>query len=457
MTVRRDRRWNVGLAGTLLLVAVGLVYADPLLVTAALVPLAYVVFGALSSLPTEADLSVERRFEPSTPAPGEHVTVSLTVRNTGEVTLPDVRIVDGVPDELAVTAGSPRGSLSVRPGSEATVAYDVVATRGDHTFDDPLVRVRTLAATHVLTDRLTPTGATTLTCRGLVRETPLTTATTRVGTRSRPTGGEGLEFHSTREYRSGDPISRLDWRHYAKRGELTTVNFTEERAATVALVVDGRAVSRVSSRPGFPTGTELCAYAAERTFVGLRASGHDVRVTALGLDDVDLPESVTVDADGLPWVTPRGRTAGGVSAQATALFEAVRTAGDATSRGHRPTTGATVSRDEVRTEAVAAADGGGPTVSRLAARLPAEANVVLFSPLLDDAPASLATALTRRGYDVLTVSPNVVGDTTPGQSLAGIQRRVRLSRLDDTGVTVADWDPADPLELLLKRTLPRFL
>lgn len=449
MSVARDRRWNVGLAGTLVLVVVGLVYADPLLFAAALVPLAYVVFGALSSLPSDADLTVERTVTPSSPAPGERVRVSLTLENTGEATLPDVRAVDGVPEELAVTDGSPRVSGALRPGATATAEYELVALRGDHAFDDPLVRVRTLAATHVLTDRLAASGATTLACHGVVSETPVTTATNRVGTRTRPTGGEGLEFHSTREYRSGDPKSRIDWRGYAKRGELTTVNFTEERSASVALVVDGRAVSRVSSRPGFPTGTELAAYAAERTFVGLRAAGHDVRVTALGLDDQSVPEAVTVTPDGLPWVD--STASGNVRAQATALFEAVRaTAAQRKNRDAASTAG----RD--RRARHPAADGGDSLVTRLAARLPTDTTVVVFSPLLDDDPAALATDLGRRGYDTLVVSPDVVGDATPGQSLAGIQRRVRLRRLDRV-VTAADWDPADPLELLLERTLSRLL
>ncbi|SDM96702.1 conserved repeat domain-containing protein [Halogranum gelatinilyticum] len=448
MTVARDRRWNVGLAGTLVLVVVGLVYADPLLFTAALVPLAYVVFGALSSLPTDADLAVERTVTPSSPAPGERVTVSLTLENTGETTLPDVRAVDGVPEELAVTDGSPRVSGALRPGATVTAEYELVARRGDHAFDEPLVRVRTVAATHVLTDRLAVSGATTLACHGVVNETPVTTATSRVGTRTRPTGGEGLEFHSTREYRSGDPKSRIDWRGYAKRGELTTVNFTEERSASVALVVDGRAISRVSSRLGFPTGTELAAYAAERTFVGLRAAGHDVRVTALGLDD-GVPETVTVTPDGLPWVD--STASGNVRAQATALFEAVR----ATAAGRKNRDSASTAGRGRHTRSPAT-DGGDPLATRLAARLPSDTSVVVFSPLLDDDPATLATDLARRGYDTLVVSPDVVGNATPGQSLAGIQRQVRLRRLDG-GVTAADWDPADPLELLLERTLSRLL
>lgn len=437
MTLQRVRRWDVGLVGTLTLLVTGVVYTDPLLLVAAGIPLSYVLFGALSSFASSPELAVERSFSPSTPAPGEPVTVSLTLENTTETTLPDVRVVDGVPEELPVTADSPRGTGALRPGGTTTVEYDVVAGRGDHTFDDPLVRVRTLAGTSVSTERVPVEGATTLACHGLVGETPTKHALSRVGALPRPTGGEGIEFHSTREYRAGDPISRIDWRRYAKGEALTTINFTEEQAARVALVVDARPASRASSRPGFPTGTELGAYAAERTYASLTAAGHVASVTALGLDGDDVAATVPVGTDGLPWVD--AGTASGTRAQASAVFEAARTA---------DTNGGTV----------AAADGGEEAlVTRLDSHLPRDTSVVLFSPLLDDVPGDVARGLAARGYDVLLVSPDVVGDATPGQSLAGVQRRVRLARLGGERLTTADWDPTDPLELTLHRCLPRFL
>ncbi|EJN58146.1 DUF58 domain-containing protein [Halogranum rubrum] len=435
MTLHRSRRWDVGLVGTLTLLVVGLVYADPLLLVATVVPLAYVVFGALSSAPSRVDLSVERSFSPSTPAPGEPVTVSLTVQNTSDTTVSDLRIVDGVPEELPVTTGSPRGAASLRPGGSTTVTYGVVAGRGDHTFDDPLVRVRPLAGTSVLTDRLPVGGSATLACHGRVSEIPTIHAVSRVGALPRSTGGEGLEFHSTREYRAGDPINRIDWRRYAKGEALTTVNFTEEQVARVALVVDARPVSRVSSRSGFPTGTELGAYAAERVYDALTAAGHVASVSALGLDREAVAPKVPVGPDGIPWVD--AGTASGTRAQAAAVFDAVRTAPRA----------ATDRVDESDDE----------YVTRLDSHLPRDTSVVLFSPALDDTPVFVAQQLALRGYDVLLVSPNVVGDDTPGQSLAGVQRRVRLQKASGRTLTTADWNPTDPLELLLRRHLPRVL
>jgi hypothetical protein len=160
-------------------------------------------------------------------------------------------------------------------------------------------------------------------------------------------------------------------------------------------------------------------------------------VTALGLDGDDLAATVPTGPDGLPWVD--AGTASGTRAQASAVFEAARTA-------------------DTSETAVATADGGDSSlVTRLDNHLPRDTSVVLFSPLLDDVPVDVAWGLTIRGYDVLLVSPNVVGGATPGQTLVGIQRRVRLARLQRTSLTGVDWDPTDPLELTLSRCLSRFL
>ena len=70
------------------------------------------------------------------------MTVSVT--NAGDSVLSDLRIVDGVPTELAVTEGSPRAAVSLRPGATAEFAYTVVAKRGDFAFGDARLVVRSL-------------------------------------------------------------------------------------------------------------------------------------------------------------------------------------------------------------------------------------------------------------------------------------------------------------------------
>ncbi|MFC6988872.1 DUF58 domain-containing protein [Haloplanus sp. GCM10025708] len=421
MTVERIHRWDAGLACAVVLAAVGVALRDPVVLGAAVVPITYVVFGAVSPLPDEPPIAVERSVSESSPVPGERVAVELTVRNVGESTLTDVRVVDGVPDHLTVVEGSPRASLALRPGSESTVEYELVARRGTHDFADPVVRMRTLSATRRRTDRLEATGETAVDCLAAVGETPLRDTTTlRVGELATDTPGSGLEFYATREYRADDPINRVDWRRYARTGDLTTVQFREQRAARVVLVVDARESARVVPGPGHPDGAELCAYAARRTFDSLREGGHHVGLAALGVDVTAVDAVLSGDAD-LPWVDA------GTGAETSVRVDAVLDA---------------ACENEGRT---AAADGGSRLAERIARRLSRDAQVVFLTPAADDEVVPLVRRLRAEGYDTTVVSPDRTDATTPGGSIESVRRRLRLTRLRESDAVVVDWNPADPL------------
>ncbi|WP_137286812.1 DUF58 domain-containing protein [Halorussus salinisoli] len=464
--MNRDRipRFRGALAGTLLLTTLGLLYAEPRLFAVAVVPLAYVAFGALSSLAGATEPEIEREFDAASPPPGSEVEVTLTVRNPGESALSDVRVVDGVPDELAVVSGSPRAAVALRAGEEATVSYSVVAKRGDHEFGDPAVRVRTASGTDRATTAIPAAGETTLSCTRSVSDPPFGRASPRrAGTHTTDSGGEGVEFHSTREYRPGDPIGRVDWRRFAKTGDLTTVEFREERAARTVVVVDARPVARTTPSAGYPNGAELCAYAGERLYDSLTAANVATSVTAVGLGDGDVTGGLP--ADDLPWAAS---DADGASARL--VFEAVGSAADRDSPTYVPGDG-TESGDGPTPVAspgatTATADGGAPTdsaVRRLLARLSADAQVVLVSPVLDDWPESLARSLSLRGHDLAVLSPDVTGgrvpegERSPGRAVAGTRREVRLWDLRTTGATVVDWDVNDPLGIALERSLRTLL
>jgi len=427
----RVRRWRVALAGTVTLLSVGLLAAEPALFAGAAIPLAYVLFGAVARVPSSASLTAERSVAATAPTPGEPVDVTLTITNTGETSLTDVRVVDGVPSELTVVSGSPRACRSLRPGASTTVEYAVRSKRGTYAFDDPVARIRPLAATTVATITLAPTGDASLTCANVVSEVPLADATLpRAGTLPTDSGGSGLEFHATRDYQPGDPVSRIDWRRFAKTNELTTVEYREEQAVRTVLVVDARPVTRVTPAAGYPTGAELSAYAAERLLDALARSSVVTSLTAVGLTDEDLVGGL--DPDGLAWVDPDG---GAASPRANQLFDGVQSA---------------ATRDSV------APDGGTPRerqVTELLARLPPTAQVVVFSPLLDDWPTHLVTSLRARNYPTTVVSPDVTRGDDLAQTVVGLERRLRLDTIELAGATMIDWDLAEPIDIAMRASL----
>ena len=285
-------------------------------------------------------------------------------------------------------------------------------------------------------------GDGSLTCANTVSEVPMTDATLpRAGTLPTDSGGDGIEFHSTRSYQHGDPVSRLDWRRYAKTGELTTIDYREEQAVRTVLLVDARAAARLTPEPGYPTGAELSAYAAERLFDALSAANVVVSVAAVGLDDEDLPGGL--GPDGLAWVDD---TDDHTAARVAQLFDGV---GAAAARA----AGATTDREAtIQQSSALTTDGGadGAVLDAVLARLPATAQVAVFSPLTDDWATECVEALARRGYPTTLVSPDIARRDTVGTSLFALDRTARLRRAELAGATAVDWELDSPIDVALR-------
>jgi len=419
-TDRRTGRWT-GLAGVaLLVVGVGAVTSGGD-VAPSLVVAGATVFGvAALTHATEAPpvtVDIEREVDPPRVEAGERATVTVTVTNTGEELLPDVRVVDGVPPGLRVVDGSPRYATALRPGKSATFAYAVEATRGRHTFDDAQVVVRGFGGTiererAVAAEDADPDSSDVAVSADLLADADVPVhpqTANRVGRVLTDEGGSGVEFHSTREYRRGDPLSRVDWNRLAESGEFATLQFREEHAATVAVLVDARQRAYVTPRVDAPAALEWELAAADHVVASLLAAGDSVGLGAVS------PEWC--------WLEPRGGS--GQRARVRDLLES-HAAFDA-ARPDRPFHGHIEER-------------------RLRRELPGDAQVVLVTPLCDDDIVTFARDLHARGFPVTVVSPDVTAARTTGQRLAVVERAMRFSRLRRAGIRLVDWDTDQPLE-----------
>lgn len=449
-------RWDVGLAAALVGLGFGVLLANLVLVAGAVIGLLFTLYGSVSSVPEEFELSASRRFTVSGAGPGSEVQVVLEVENTGEQVLPDLRIADGVPEACPVVDGSARASRPLGPGERMQVGYTVVLERGRFEFDDPVCRLRSIAGTDVQERTLAVDGDRTLRCGAPVEKSPLPDATLQhAGSVATDTGGSGLEFYSTRQYHHGDPMSRINWHQVAKTGEFVTVQYRRERAARTVIVMDCRPSARVKHSQGEPTGGALAVYAAERIYEALDSAGVVTTLTAVGLDG----ESGPLGDSGLPWIgsdAPDGA--------ATALFRtATRTAAETADSGSvELESDPGVSDPEPPQIPGARADGGAASrvgrsdtavIEQISARVPSEAQIVICSPLMDEWGHDCASALSAHGNPCHVLSPDVTGTATTGHRISNIHRRRRIRALERTGITVTDWPATYPVEYALRETL----
>jgi uncharacterized protein (DUF58 family) len=308
------------------------------------------------------------------------------------------------------------------PGETVEIAYTLVARRGDHEFGPPTVRVRGTGGGAVATMERPAAGANSVVCRLDADAPPLDDrGARRVGQLASDDPGDGVTFHSTRDYESTDPAARIDWRHYAKRGELATVNYDRPVSTTVVLVLDARPPCHVAAGPGRPTAAELGAYAATRALTALLRGGHDVGVAVVGRDG-DGPA-------GLHWLPPGSGSE--QRARATDLFRAASDAPDESTANDPP-------------------DGDYGFQFRKAVELaPTRSQLVLVSPALDDGTVSAVEAWAAFDRPRTLLSPDVVPSNTVSGRLESVQRRSRLVRCQATGARTIDWRRGTPLPVAL--------
>ena len=425
MTERRQRVRETnrlrGIGGVALLAGgVGVLFNNPIVLLGGVVGVAFAAYARTASAPS-LDLDVTRELSDEEPLPGDDVHVRLTVENVGDATLPDLRIVDGVPEAVPVTDGSARLGTALRPGKSASLEYTIEAERGEHAFDPVLVVARDFSGAIETDVKLD--CETTLTCvpkLGTTVDVPLRAQTTQyTGRVTTDTGGSGVEFHATREYRPGDPLSRVDWNRMARTGELTTVEFREENAASVVLVIDTREDAYLARGEGERSSLQQSVDAAGKILTTLLDSGDRVGVASFG------PETC--------WLAP-GAGQDHQTRVRTLLATHPAFAPVPSEHVFYPTT----------------------RLKWLRKHLPASSQVLYFSPLCDDYGPEVARRLDAAGHLVTVVSPDPTSEETPGQRFARARRRHRIGHLRASGVRVVDWDTDEKLGTALAKTSRRW-
>ena len=392
----------------------GVILEKPGVLLAGVVAVGYAAYARLTPPQTVA-LSTTRSVSDTDPDPGDEVTVTVTVTNEGGF-CPDLRVVDGVPASLTVADGTPRRAVWLRAGESVTLTYTVTARPGTHEFGPTQVIARNLSNSAEQSLLLSAPATLTSVHRSGPVEGPVPLRdqpTQHAGRVSADSGGEGVEFHTVREYRPGDSMTRIDWNRRARTGELRTVEFRPERATRVVLLVDTRPGAHVGHSHRGPSAVERSVEATQRVFPALLGDGHQVGLGTLGPDDCFLAPDAGAGH------RKRGR-------ELLATDPAFDTGTDAGS-------------DECS------------WLSRLRRRLSGDTQLLVFSPLLDARTVGVVRRLTAHGHPTSVVSPDETIGATPGRQLLSARRRLLVAELRQTGVPVLDWAPGESLETLFER------
>lgn len=419
-TSRRTRRWRGIVVVALTAVAAGVLAELPAVMLLGVVGVAYAAYPRLTTAP-EGRLDLDRTIDADSPAPGDDIRVTVRLHNAGQRTLADLRLVDGVPPMLGVTEGTPRHGAFLRPGATTEFTYTVTATHGTHRFEPATVIARDIAGAFEIETEVS--ADLTIEVLPDVPEVPLRQQTQQFfGDIPTDEGGSGVEFHSTREYHPGDALAHIDWHRYAKTGQLSTLEYREERGAAVVLCVDAREPAYRAPATDQPHAVASARTAAEQLFDTLSD-----RTDTVGLAALSDREFCWLGAGAGAEHRDRAR-------QLLTTHPAMST---------YPPEEADPARwsDQLDT---------------LRSRLSAEEQVILLTPLADSFPIEAALTLEAAGHSVTVVSPDVSGEATLGQQVARTERRNRVHSLRESDVRVVNWPADQPLGAVLVNAQERW-
>lgn len=345
-------------------------------------------------------LTVTRTLDARTPQAGDAVAAEVRIHGPALGRLA-VRALDGEADAGLEALGTAHTLRRVHTGARLVgvrrVAVPTVR-RGEHRL--PPVRVRLgdpfgLAAAHRAfgdVERVLVVPSTV----------PATADASQLGDRRRARravlGEDIAHVDGLREYRSGDPLSRVHWGQSAKRGRLHTKVFRADdgagRVATVLLAVPAGAATDGDAELAVTAAASVCRAAA--------GAGRDRGVTLMSGGD-----ATPVECDGDEAMVRLARVRTGTGP----------TAGELLRRAMRllpPGAGVVV--------ATPVADDDLPEAALVARRAGLEAVVVLTG-----AAAAAQAALTARGVPVVAAADeaSLAAGLAPPVSARDARRRVR--------------------------------
>lgn len=382
------------------------------------IPMIWHLTVGLSFAPRDpqGSLVARREVRPRRVNEGETVGVTLEIKNSGRHPL-NLLVQDGPYPRFPVISGSAWALSTIRPGETMTLAYEAQPLRGLHRLQAVTVEVRDPLGLAPKRLELPCTQEVLVLPRyenlarlelGARRTLPMS------GTARARRGGIGLEFFGVREYRPGDEIRRLAWKAYARWGEPVVVEYEQERAADIAVILDVRARAYRTAPPGlFDQAVRAAAALAQ---YHLR-QGHRVGLLKYGAV--------------LSWLFPGyGRRHG--------------------ERILRELAQAELGESEVFGE-----------LEHLPTRLLPTGSLLIFvSPLLFGDEETLGK-LVARGYRVLVVLPDPASltfgelektwEVEVARRILSLERWALLRRLRRSGVMVVVWDVRHPLAGLVRK------
>ena len=217
-----------------------------------IVGLTFISFLAINGwVEGHSDLEIKRDVSAVNVYKGDDINVVLTLTNKSYRRTQQLEVFDNVPHEMKMRKGINLMRMNLGPGQTATIRYTVrCPLRGHYTIGQTYIRYRNTF--NLFVSETSVGDRSDITVFPQVRDVEEALIRSDVpkmytGATTLKTPGQGMEFYALREYFPGDSFRSINWKAFARTGELMVNEKTRDAVTDVFIILDTRDVARIGT------------------------------------------------------------------------------------------------------------------------------------------------------------------------------------------------------------------
>ena len=217
-----------------------------------IIGLTFISFIAINGwVEGHSDLEITREVSAVNVYKGDDINVVLTIRNKSYRRTQQLEVFDNVPHEMKMRKGVNLMRMNLGPGQTTTIRYTVrCPLRGHYTIGPTSIRYRN--AFNLFVSETSVADRSDITVFPQVRDVEEALIRSNVpkmytGATTLKTPGQVMEFYSLREYFPGDSFRSINWKAFARTGDLMVNEKTRDAVTDVFIILDTRDVARIGT------------------------------------------------------------------------------------------------------------------------------------------------------------------------------------------------------------------
>ena len=235
--------------GGIALILIGMMISNHQMMILGLAFIAFIVVNSWVS--GHGDVEVQRTLSADNLYKGDDLYVELLVTNRSRRKTQQLEVYDNVPHEMKLRSGLNQMRLNLKPGESARIRYVLRCPLRGHYSVGP-VSLRYRNTFNLSIDEMYVDHHSDIIIFPQIRDVEEAfirsrTAKMYTGATTLRTPGPGTEFYSLREYVPGDPFKNINWKAFARTGDLMINEKCRDAVTDLYIILDSRDIARIGT------------------------------------------------------------------------------------------------------------------------------------------------------------------------------------------------------------------